>query len=327
MNPVCRKTSELLGRYLDRELGQTSAAQVAAHLESCARCREELATLSRLHELVGQDKGPRLADDYWDWHRSQVWRRIRAGRRERLDRSRSGGPFFWLRLGTVAAGAAVLVLVVLVGSRVFERTPLSTVSPLVTAEAPADRDKAESGKRGKEPATRMAARPGTVTSSSLDEEEASTAAKKPAMADRLAGRTDELAEGGSLGGQAAGAAASKGRQYALQEEAPEAAPAPLQGYALDSCDRAAELARIPDLPTVMAPDTATVLVRALVELDGTVLETQVERSSGVVLLDSIASQNVRQAVFHPGLRQGRPARCWTVVPQVFSPEKQEPAEK
>jgi anti-sigma factor RsiW len=64
---------DLLGPYLDAELDDKARARVEQHLKECAECRRELESLQALHQMVKQkDTGPELADDYWDWHRSQV---------------------------------------------------------------------------------------------------------------------------------------------------------------------------------------------------------------------------------------------------------------
>jgi anti-sigma factor RsiW len=51
----CRDCRALLPRYLDRDLPRTDRSQVAAHLDSCARCHAEYGRLRRLHTDLSAD--------------------------------------------------------------------------------------------------------------------------------------------------------------------------------------------------------------------------------------------------------------------------------
>ncbi len=44
-----------LAAYFDGELGDHRSQKVRAHLEECASCQEELATLTRLRQLLGEN--------------------------------------------------------------------------------------------------------------------------------------------------------------------------------------------------------------------------------------------------------------------------------
>jgi anti-sigma factor RsiW len=60
---TCNEISELLSPFLDRRLSAPKSEQVAAHLEACVRCRDELAALRFSAELVASLPAPRLPDD------------------------------------------------------------------------------------------------------------------------------------------------------------------------------------------------------------------------------------------------------------------------
>lgn len=64
--------------------------------------------------------------------------------------------------------------------------------------------------------------------------------------------------------------------------------------------------------------TGTVQVRALVEIDGQVRETQVHRSSGNALLDRAACDSVRGALFRPYMVDGAARSALVIVPIDFS---------
>ena len=63
--------------------------------------------------------------------------------------------------------------------------------------------------------------------------------------------------------------------------------------------------------------TGTVHVRALVEIDGHVRETRVQRSSGHELLDRAACDSVRGALFRPYMLNGAARTALVIVPIDF----------
>jgi TonB family protein len=124
------------------------------------------------------------------------------------------------------------------------------------------------------------------------------------------------------------AAAESGTGQGLVRGAAESPPpvtALTMASVFEACEEPPEVVDIPRLPSVLRQDTATVYVRALVEMDGSVSEVEVERSSGIELLDSIALMNVQQARFRSGQDKGKAVRCWISLPQSFE-EEEKPAE-
>ncbi len=359
MKKPCRDIRDLLVPFMDGELSEEDGRRVADHLAQCPDCRHELASLQAVDEIVREkDAAPVLADDYWDWHRNQVWKRIRASRHERRERG-SRQRFLWFRMGTMAAGAAVVVIAVVAGWRLIQTGERQPVAPMRFA-APAETE--ELAAHEEVPVTgskKGVARGGTVSDLDRTGGEEVTAAADGWMADeeaRVAGEVTELpaATAGraaerrtvpadrleaadesedaraaartrtAVGGVTAAegeetravmAAKSDGDFSRLPVESPAAAG--FMTLPAESCEQAPEVVDMPVLPKVMLEDTATVLVRALVEPDGSVSETELERSSGVELLDGIAKDNVRQARFRPGYNFGEPVRCWTSVEQNF----------
>ncbi|MGO9395499.1 MAG: anti-sigma factor family protein [Desulfobaccales bacterium] len=53
MAPKCPEVQDRLSAWLDGELAPEVAAGVARHVESCARCRRELAELEALEQALG----------------------------------------------------------------------------------------------------------------------------------------------------------------------------------------------------------------------------------------------------------------------------------
>jgi len=60
---TCEKVRDLLSAYLDEELPESTARQVAAHLAECPACREELAGLRLTSHMLGSLPGPHLSTD------------------------------------------------------------------------------------------------------------------------------------------------------------------------------------------------------------------------------------------------------------------------
>ncbi|MBM3313444.1 zf-HC2 domain-containing protein, partial [candidate division WOR-3 bacterium] len=123
MKQPCRAIRELLGAYADHELRPAQAEQVESHLDTCVSCRRELGETQKLGRLAQSVTHPQLAEDYWDWLRTRVWRRLRERRREPIPRYRPS--FLWAKLAAAGAGALVLLVVVISGWRMFERPALT----------------------------------------------------------------------------------------------------------------------------------------------------------------------------------------------------------
>jgi len=60
---------EILAAYSERSLDADETARLELHFSQCARCREQLAVLGRLGELVGaaEEKRPRTQRIPWNW--------------------------------------------------------------------------------------------------------------------------------------------------------------------------------------------------------------------------------------------------------------------
>jgi len=56
--------------------------------------------------------------------------------------------------------------------------------------------------------------------------------------------------------------------------------------------------------------TGVVWVQSLVDKDGSVLDSRVQKSSGTVSLDEAAIKQAKDCKFKPGIQNGRPIACW-----------------
>ena len=124
MKQKCGRIRELLGAYADKELDQARADQVVHHLETCADCRRELDQILELSRLAKGVEHPKLAEDYWDWQRTRVWRGLRERRRALTPSYRPS--FAWPRFAAAAAGFVVVLVVVLAGWRTLLPRPGTT---------------------------------------------------------------------------------------------------------------------------------------------------------------------------------------------------------
>ena len=384
MTDQCSRIQGLLDRYLDGELDEKTNAEVVAHLAQCPDCRHQLDQLQAVDRILrDKDEPPKLAGEYWDWHRRQVWKRIRARGRGRWEKTRVQR-VQWMRLGTVAAGVAAVLIAVVGGWRLISGPALRqrprlgsekiAVQP-VPGAAGAPKGGAV-GRRGLEAHTTTDGQPvrsgsefETVSGFDAVEAEAKVGKKAAGSAaygaardgiEHDAGLKAERDVGGIVvadrvecetpaeelhvrpiepvaphtGRPLVAAAFAETTDVESTNESvvradtvqPSILGAGLNSGALTSelmeaelCEEPPELLSIGDLPLVAPEETATVFVRALIEMDGTVSATEIERSSGIDLLDSVAVSNVRQARFHPGQMRGRAVRCWHRVVQQFRP--------
>lgn len=69
-----------------------------------------------------------------------------------------------------------------------------------------------------------------------------------------------------------------------------------------------------DYPEMEIPNEEYVTIRAFVAADGLICETQIVGSSGILLLDELATGAVMRARFRPALRNGAPVGVWVQIP-------------
>jgi periplasmic protein TonB len=69
-----------------------------------------------------------------------------------------------------------------------------------------------------------------------------------------------------------------------------------------------------------ANETGTVLLTFLIDTNGSVVESKVERSSGSRRLDEAARQGLELCKFKPGMVDGRPTRSWARLEYVWKLE-------
>jgi hypothetical protein len=114
---TCHDIQERLGEFLDGELSASARAEVQAHLNACALCREELGELAHLAEsLAERDSVPAIPSGLW----SSVERRLDS---TCASQSASAPPRRLLFNRRLAAAAAIVLAVglTLTGLLSFDR--------------------------------------------------------------------------------------------------------------------------------------------------------------------------------------------------------------
>ena len=98
-------------------------------------------------------------------------------------------------------------------------------------------------------------------------------------------------------------------------------PAPVQSVRTPPVVQAASCEK-PEYPPAArrANETGTVLLNFLVDLNGKVLESKVERSSGSRRLDDAARAGLELCKFRPATIDGRPTRAWARIEYVWTLE-------
>jgi len=316
MKRECDAIRPLLGAFADKELDAAQADKVRQHLATCADCPRELAQIEQLHKLVKSVEHAQLAEDYWHWHRARVWRGIRDQRRELMPRFKPS--FMWAKLAPVAAGLAVVLVVVIGGWRMFGERQLLTGKGMV-AERTQTRLRASAPSEALgTPATGTTEEKVTTAEARREEPEALVSGGAAAGA-RGAGNADKAASG--FAGKAAkdgGLARTKSEPPAARanaadelERMPAAAP-PVAGKSAedmatlsDSIATGPVLLESPPMPDFDILDTGTVLLNVTTDSNGLVLRAVVSQTSGSVLLDSIALLQMRKSRFRALVKNNR----------------------
>ncbi len=316
MKPECDEIRPLLGAYADKELDAAQSAKVGQHLAACPDCVRELAQIEQLHNLVKSVEHPELADDYWHWHRARVWRGIRGPTRKRMPSFRPS--FVWTRFATVAAGLAVVLVVVISGWRMFGERQLLTGKGAVAVAAPIGSYE-EAVPRAVENETKVAAAADKVEEARTESGKSGEMAAAGGVAKSVIGSGADkdglnAATGGAReeGWGAAKPKASVARERSAQEmnRSLAAPPAPAEradamAKKADSGEELPVLLESPPMPDLDILDTGTVLLDVMTDSNGLVLNAVVSQSSGSVLLDSIALLQMRQSRFSAMVKNNR----------------------
>jgi len=322
MKQTCGSVREWLGAFADGELDPGRAEQVRVHLETCAACRRELDQILALHKLTKSVEHPRLAEDYWDWHRAKVWHGIHNRKRAPMPSYRPS--FAWPKLATAAAGLVVVLVVVIAGWRSLLERPGAVGRTLAERQTKA--------------VAPVVAEPGTKRSAEVRE----TGRGTEGIPARVEGRFDEVAQvpaatgrdaekvsigyasraAGTSGADGASKPAIASVRSSEEAELKVAAEQPDNDLASAPSGSAQHLrssstkpkGRIvsgpvlldqPPLADADALDTGTVLLNVETDSSGRVLSAGVRRSSGSVRLDSVAVRQIRQSRFKAAVKNNR----------------------
>jgi TonB family protein len=317
MKRECDAIRPLLGAFADKELDAAQADRVRQHLATCTDCPRELAQIEQLHKLVKGVEHPRLAEDYWHWHRARVWRGIRNVTRRRMPTFRPS--FAWTRFATVAAGLAVVLVVVIGGWRMFGERQLLTGRGMVAERTLAQPQAAVPPAALKRPVT-VATEEKVATAEALRDEAEVSASGGSATGVRLDESADKTASG------LAGKTVKADGLVRTESE-----PPPARAAATDEVNLAPPAARIgsandhepafamkgsrivtgpvllesPPMPDLDILDTGTVLLNVTTDSIGRVLSAAVRRSSGSARLDSVAVRQIRWSRFKAAVQDSR----------------------
>ena len=345
MKQTCGSMREWLGVYADKELDPARAAQVRVHLETCADCRRELAQIQELHRLAKSVEHPRLAEDYWDWQRTRVWHGIRNAPRRRMPAFRPS--FAWFRFATVAAGAAVVLVVVIAGWKAFMpgTGPVGlSVSERKATEAVARTPAGPASAVTSAPKDKQAEPAADMARARAEDRSEELAGVRPAAREE-AGKSD-VGYAGKGAGTAGTASGSGSARTLVSRPAPEAevaaggvagekpaAPAATGLRAGVSSHKAGRivsgpvLLESPPLADADALDTGTVLLNVSTDSAGRVLGAAVRRSSGSARLDSVAVRQMRKSRFRAAVKNSRNVASSFEYPFRFQKKQVKPVEQ
>ncbi len=116
---TCREALLLLDDYVDRDLSPAQMEAVAKHLAECPSCREEVETISKVKELLGQKSVYSPGEDYWSETSSLILARTVESSLERIpvEPNRTTQKQAFIRsLVSVFASLVILFTALLIGS-------------------------------------------------------------------------------------------------------------------------------------------------------------------------------------------------------------------
>jgi len=354
MKTDCGRLSALLGAYADGELDAALTEQVKAHVATCAECRRELEALNQLHQLVRRAGPPEPRDEYWDWHRTRVWRRLNQDTREHQRFYRPS--FVWPKLATLA-GALVVLVVAIVGWQTLgpglgkhrEHAPVdkllvSTAPPAPAGRAESERpapviDEVSSGGSGRQARGVQTGQAEAVKGVGALETEGRKAesrtgaatVQQPAAVATIAEKKDAPRDRDRASSAGRKSRVSRSETSVREMTDDELRKTPVEslagilkgGTVLQVVGAESKVADVKPvqlaMPSVPATDdTGTTIVGLTTDTLGAVVAVRVMRSSGKPKLDSIALVLARKSRFSPGKRAGKPARFDFELPYRFN---------
>jgi TonB family protein len=351
MKQKCDSIRELLGAFADGELEPDKAEQVVNHLETCADCRRELDQIRELSRLAKSVGHPQLADDYWDWHRSRVWRGIRQ--RKHGSEPRHRPMFVWPKLAAAAAGFVIVLVVVLAGWRTLLTEPGRERNLGPTGETPVGTQTAARPEATTSSGARQVARKAAGPAGGASQTEVEGSPDGFALAPAAAEADREEAEVGHAAKGTGASDAAKpvvvpprpvgsSTKDATAEQGNELASTPQAEQRLRATSRKKSrivsgpvLIESPTLADADVTDTGTVLLRVKTDSTGRVVGAAVSRSSGSARLDSMAVRQMRQSRFKAAVKNNRsvpasfeyPFRVQKRQTQTRTQEQQRPQQK
>lgn len=350
------KIKQKLEAFVDNELGEQERKTVEKHLAQCPVCQKEVKVLKELHQLT-KTIAPKPGPDYVETLTGHVWRKIRQ---RDLERQRTKTRIFALpRLAPVLAGAAIVLLIAIVGmkflttvpgtkkSKDLLKTPTLAERPAIPeAKAKVPREKVESEKteplvtkrekmavRGRGEARQKMAKKGLTQTeeevtekgqAAVDEPEVSVTAERPIYVEKeKAIRTL--------------AAAAPKESAKVEEESianlivtdldkrakPGVEPKVARYFVVGGEPEPIEIAK-PKYPESAQEKKleGEVVIKAVVGTDGQVEYAEILKSSGYGILDTAALKAAQESKFKPLIQTGKKIRAWTTITFRFPfPEK------
>jgi len=312
----CHKIKQKLNAFVDNELSAQERQLVEAHLAQCPLCLKEVATITQLHSLA-KEVAPKPSNDYLEKLTGQVWLKIR---KENLARTQAQR-FFFPRFAPILALALTLILVAVIGikflttspsqknskERMVDSTSLPSIAQVEQDKVPTAKGKTEGPK-------------------SIISEAKKLETKEVAQVQTKSAKTVE-------GVDLARNQAEQKRQKSIIQKEPLTVLAPLtQRTKLteekEMTESWANSSRIdkpkpieipkPESPTqsilgrLKQKISAEVIIQALVDTNGMVIETKVFKTSGYGILDTSALKAAKKAKFEPAR-----VRTWVKIPFQF----------
>ena len=99
----CSEARELLGAYIDREIGGREALEVQRHLDACAACRAQRDACASLREAVGEERRGTARRTHLSVACSRRFRHART-----RERQATVGSWRWLALGSALASVMAI---------------------------------------------------------------------------------------------------------------------------------------------------------------------------------------------------------------------------
>ncbi|MEO0115888.1 MAG: TonB family protein [candidate division WOR-3 bacterium] len=303
--------------FVDNELNEPERKLVEEHLKECPACQHEVEVIMQLHRLV-EENVPQPRTDFVKKLSNQVWLKLR-----KREQTQGKTRLFWLpRLVPIFAGAVTLILVGIISIKFFTTTSRIEKKEISPPPSVVDMlpDKTEAPKT-------VPTQPKELSSGKTESKRGRAELRKKQIVTVPTPKAGGSYVEAEIIKEHSDLDSAKKESGVIQESSEistKSATPTAQAFPVESSRRLQPVELVqPEYPESVKQKNLSgkVIVEALVDTNGLIVNARVLKSSGYEILDSAALKSALKSRFEPACQSGKKVRVWVKIPFQFPPTK------